>query len=359
MSKNMTHEDLHIGLSLLHTALSLTGIILVMMLLIEYLNIRSRGKWMQRINRTNLGQVLFGTLLGLVPGCMGTYFVVSLYTHGSIGFGAIIATFIATSGDEAFLMLSLIPKETLFLMVALAITAIVFGLLSQRIFKSMKLVKNAKHFVIHEEEHCKDLQDCKISNNLKNISFPRAMLIFGLILIILNLFLKGLGHNHGGEHFHIDIDGIIKYVFAGLAALTLLAILKVPDHFITEHLWGHVIKKHFLKIFLWTFGAMLLIELALPYFNIEEWIRANPYSLLLIAALIGMIPESGPHMVFVTLFAGGYIPFGILLASSIVQDGHGALPLLAESQKSFIIAKIINLIIGLMVGYGFLLLVGV
>ena len=80
---------------------------------------------------------------------------------------------------------------------------------------------------------------------------------------------------------------------------------------------------------------------------------------MLIAGLLGMIPESGPHMVFVTLFAGGYLPFGILLASSIVQDGHGALPLLAESQKSFILAKVINLVIGLAVGYLFLLVGGV
>ena len=356
----MNEEIIHTGLSLLHTALSLTGIILVMMLLIEYLNIRSRGKWMQKINRTAFGQVLFGTLLGLVPGCMGTYFVVSLFTHGSIGFGAIIATFIATSGDEAFLMLSLIPKETLILTGVLAATAIAFGMLSQFLFKNVKLIKNNKHFVIHEEEHCKDLDDCKISKNLKHITFPRALLIFGLILIILNLFLKGHGHDHGdGAHFQIDIDGIIKYVFAGLAALTLLAILKVPDHFITEHLWGHVIKKHFLKIFLWTFGAILLIEIALPHFHAEDWIRENPFTLLLIAGMLGMIPESGPHMVFVTLFAGGYIPFGILLASSIVKDGHGALPLLAESQKSFILAKVINLVIGLAVGYAFLLAGGV
>lgn len=357
----MTQEFFHTGISLLHTALTLTGIILVMMLLIEYLNIRSRGNWIQKINKSSFGQVIFGTLLGLIPGCMGTFFVVSLFTHGSIGFGAVIASFIATSGDEAFLMLTLIPKETLILSLVLLVAALGFGMLSQILFKNVKLVKNTKHFVIHEEEHCRDLEECKISHNLKNISFQRAMLIFGLILIVANLFLNGHGHDHGEAepHFQINISGIINYIFAGLALLTLLAILKVPDHFITEHLWGHVIKKHFLKIFLWTFGAILLIELALPFFNFEEWIMANPYMLLLIAALLGMIPESGPHMVFVTLFAGGYIPFAVLLASSIVQDGHGALPLLAESPKNFILAKFINLVIGLGMGYAFLLLGGV
>jgi hypothetical protein len=72
--------------------------------------------------------------------------------------------------------------------------------------------------------------------------------------------------------------------------------------------------------------------------------------ILILAVLIGVIPESGPHLIFVTLFINGSIPFGTLLASSIVQDGHGALPLLAESKKSFFFAKAINIFIGLVVG---------
>jgi hypothetical protein len=179
-----------------------------------------------------------------------------------------------------------------------------------------------------------------------------------LSLIIINLVA---GHAHGGEeehaeglsHFHFE--EILTYIFAGLSALTLFLILRVPDHFINEHLWGHVIKKHFLRVFLWTFGALILIELALPELNAENWIKENPLYLLLFASLLGLIPESGPHMVFVTLFAGGYIPMSILVASSIVQDGHGALPLLAESQRSFIFAKLINLAVGLAIGYAMLL----
>jgi hypothetical protein len=57
-------------------------------------------------------------------------------------------------------------------------------------------------------------------------------------------------------------------------------------------------------------------------------------------------------MVFITLFAGGMIPFSVLLASSIAQDGHTALPLLAESKKSFVLAKAINIVIGFVIGFG-------
>jgi len=45
-----------------------------------------------------------------------------------------------------------------------------------------------------------------------------------------------------------------------------------------------------------------------------------------------------------------------LLVSSIVQDGHGALPLLAQSRKNFLLMKALNMLVGLIVGVVCLLL---
>ena len=111
-----------------------------------------------------------------------------------------------------------------------------------------------------------------------------------------------------------------------------------------------MVKKHLKSIFLWTFGALLVIHFGMRFLHIEEWLAQNVYIMILLAVAIGLIPESGPHMVFITLFAGGLIPFSVLLASSIVQDGHTALPLLAESKRSFFKAKLINMAIGLTAG---------
>jgi hypothetical protein len=78
--------------------------------------------------------------------------------------------------------------------------------------------------------------------------------------------------------------------------------------------------------------------------------------MLAAAAVVGLVPESGPHLVFVTLYAAGGVPPGILTASSIVQDGHGMLPLLAESPRDFLRVKAVNLLVGLVVGAGMLTL---
>ena len=77
--------------------------------------------------------------------------------------------------------------------------------------------------------------------------------------------------------------------------------------------------------------------------------------LIPLAALIGIIPESGPHLIFVLLYAHNPATLPALLASCISQDGHASIPLLAESRESFLWAKIINCFVALVAGFGAML----
>ena len=54
------------------------------------------------------------------------------------------------------------------------------------------------------------------------------------------------------------------------------------------------------------------------------------------------------------MYAKGLIPFSILLTSSIVQDGHGILPLLSYTVRDAAMVKLFNLGIG--IGIGLILL---
>ena len=124
-----------------------------------------------------------------------------------------------------------------------------------------------------------------------------------------------------------------------------------------EHLWRHIIVKHLPTIFAWTFGVLFALSLVLTFLDIEEWIVSNTLLMILLAAVVGIIPESGPHLVFVTLYASGILPLPVLLASCIAQDGHAGLPLLAESKRSFVFAKLINCVLAVAVGVVAMLLV--
>ena len=144
--------------------------------------------------------------------------------------------------------------------------------------------------------------------------------------------------------FHVDLlsEDWMNVLFAGLSVVMLLVLIFGSDHFVEGHLWNHIVKKHLPVIFAWTFGVLLVLGITLQYVDITSWISDNTVLMILLATLIGIIPESGPHMIFVTLFAAGVVPLPVLLASSISQDGHASIPLLAESRRSFVWAKIIN-----------------
>ena len=481
---------LNILLEALRDTVLITGLVMVMMLLIEYVNINSHGSAFKKLKSSSLKQVLVGTFLGLVPGCIGGFAAVSLYTHRMLSFGALIAMMIASTGDESFIMMAMIPRTAVILFIILFAIAIVTGLIVDRFSKKdLAPFEQETHFKLHDHccgihnhdnqpansdgnsaaesqgndreqtkyknitynnethLHCScesdhshdDLRDeggifsKSIFSNFKKLSKERLFIMVGIAMFITAIVLgilehshdahgghsrashshelvitdthhghtdetdshsdeththadgtilaepahsHGETHNHSGEthshsgahntttvenlehshahneHLHFDIfsERWLNLLFALVSLVTLFLTAKATEHFIKEHLWNHVIKSHLLKIFLWTLGALTAIHFGLQYLDLESWMSQNVYLIIVLAAIIGLIPESGPHMIFIAFFANGMVPFSVLLTSSIVQDGHTTLPLLAESKMSFVKAKLIKLVIGLTIG---------
>ena len=145
-----------------------------------------------------------------------------------------------------------------------------------------------------------------------------------------------------------------KVTLIALLGVSAYVFITTNEHYLKEHVWKHIVLKHVWRVFLWTFTALAFIDVGLKLFDLGSIIRENLVVVLLIAGVLGIIPESGPHLVFVTLFAKGLIPFSILLTSSIVQDGHGMLPLLAYSVKDSLLVKAFNLVFGLVLGLALL-----
>lgn len=388
---------MNILLDALKNSILITGLVMIMMLLIEYINIHSHGATFKKLKKSPVKQVILAALLGLIPGCVGGFAVVSLYTHNLLSFGSLVAMMIASSGDEAFLIMAMIPKTAILLFVLLFVIGIVAGIVVDKVYKGSKRPFPPEHYELHDE--CceqKKTQEKIITHTqahnhsvfgTENGKTPRkwskerlsimagiAVFIVAVVFGLLEHEHSGAGHEtHGTEIAHIEHDahsdeihageGLnakfdifserwINLIFAGVSLLTLILTARANEHFIKEHLWNHVIRKHFKSIFLWTTGALLVIHFGIQYLDIESWVKENVMWMILLAVIIGFIPESGPHMVFITLFIGGFVPFSVLLASSIAQDGHTALPLLAESKKSFFLAKAINIALGFVIGIG-------
>ena len=346
---------MHLFIDILRNSILITGLVVVMMMMIESLNIESKGLIFKGLKKTKIGQVVIGALLGSIPGCMGGFATVSLYTHRMLSFGALVAMMIASSGDEAFIMLAMIPDQALITFAVLFVIAIIVGILTDMLYTQKEEPSHSypKHAECHSEE--------KHKHQKRHFGWKRIIMLVGLAIFIGALASGGLAHDHGAHcecHDHINLldEQWMNVLFAGLSVIMLVVLIFSSDHFVEEHLWNHIVKKHLPVIFAWTFGVLLVVGLTLQHIEIDRWISDNTVLMILLATLIGIIPESGPHLIFVTLFAAGVVPFPVLLASCISQDGHASIPLLAESKKSFILAKLINCIVAVAAGLGAMLL---
>jgi hypothetical protein len=325
-------------------SLMITGFVAVMMILVEYGNVLSINRLRPLLCGSRFTQYVVAAALGAVPGCLGAFVVVALYVHRSLRLGAVVACMVATSGDEAFVMLALVPRTALWLTLGLLLLGIAAGVLTDVVSGEESSAAACADMVVHDETTtCRCFDPPTILAELRRPSAARGALVAGVLLFGWAVLSGSVGPQEWGW---------IRVTLVVTAAITLFVVTTVPEHFIDEHLWRHVVLGHVPRIFAWTLGAMVLVALLESSLGVLTTVRENPWLLLLGAALVGVVPESGPHLVVVMLYAAGDVPLSVLVASSAVQDGHGMLPLLAHSRRDFALIKGINLVTGLVVGAG-------
>ena len=269
-------------LEVLHHTVEVVVLVFLMMVAVDWLDVKTRGRIRDWLSGKMMREYVLGSLLGVTPGCVGAFMGVSLYIHGFLGFGAIVGTMIATSGDEAFVMLAEYPVKALLLFAILFVLGTVLGLVTEIIARRL------------------NLQPCPACQAQQE-----------------------------AVHHH------------------------TVRHYLQDHVWHHIIKKHLLRVTLWTFATLLLVEWGQTQLHLESLIKANLLVVLVLSAIVGLIPQSGPHLIFVVLFGQGVIPFSILLTSAVVQDGHGLLPLLSFTIRDTLLIKAFKFVYGL--GLGLLL----
>ncbi|NLJ36768.1 MAG: arsenic efflux protein [candidate division WS1 bacterium] len=267
---------------ILTMTLKITAIVFVMMVVIEYIQLRFHRQMRRGLTGPIWLQCLVAAGLGAIPGCAGTFLVVSLYMRGLVGFGALTAATIATAGDGAFVLLAEAPQTAPLILGLCGVIGVLAGLAAEAIVRKYNIPL---------------CQECRPEVHDEDLHAPAGS----------------------------------------------------PMHFIREHVYHHIIRGHLPSLFLWLLGALAAVELLQPYLQVEQ-LPVGPVALVLIAAAIGILPESGAHLAFVLLYAKGQIPLSVLLTISVVQDGHGLIPLLSASLRDSIYVKVVNFVVGLVVG---------
>lgn len=345
-SMNATLQTL---LQVLLEAAGISLFVFLMMVVVDYFNILTRGRLTTVLRGRGNRQYLLSSLLGAVPGCLGSFLSVTLYIRGMLGLGAMVGCFVASSGDAAFVMLAKFPRTALALFAILFVVGVIYGWLVDKLAGRLGIVACAE---CREQMHHLGDADCRVwpqrgvAWQLMRPNPPRAVY---LVVMLASIIAVVMG-----------LVGPAEWDWVRLAILLLLGvglfvIATVPDHYLAEHIVQHITQKHLPRIFAWTLGTLLVLALLGQFVDLKQVVSGHMVWVLVLAALVGIIPDSGPHLLFVFLFADGAVPFSVLLTSAIVQDGHGMLPLLSVSVRDSLTIKAFNLVLGLALG---LLLLG-
>lgn len=181
-------------LPILFHAITITSFVFVMMVVIEYVNVLSRGAWLGRVSTSRWRQYGLAVILGGTPGCLGAFVVVAACAHGSLSLGAVVAAMIATSGDEAFVMFALIPRDAFILTALLLVVGLIAGRATD-LFAGRRATPTGRccqELRVHGEE-CNCFPTGDILSQWRRCSLSRALLAVALSFVLLATMLGLVG----------------------------------------------------------------------------------------------------------------------------------------------------------------------
>jgi hypothetical protein len=376
-----------------------SAFVAVTVLLFSYIQYRTRGKLTAKLGDNSRIQPLVGALMGLTPGCGGAIVMMPLYLRGTVSFGTVVATLIATAGDSAFVILALAPKAAAYSYGLAFAAAVVFGYAIDQFGLGVGYVDNAVSQLsrpvadggsstsvlgrssnpAHEYEGSAPGHSHETGPDRESpILTPLSHGIHGLwwLAAVAGLALGTTYLLRGAPEVPlstgISFSGLFTIV--GITGTTLSFYLYfVGRHYIGE---GHVgrakdtfgsryetfqhaaMETSFVTV--WVLVAYLLYEYPVFLFNLDIAAIAAAAGILapIGGALLGLIPGCGPQIVLASAYAQGGIPFSALTANAISQDGDALFPLIAIDKKAAIIASLYTTVPALVVGIGLHLLWG-
>jgi len=231
-------------LSIFKHALMISFFVFVMMLLIDFVDTAGKRRISDIIKGYRWRQYTLASFFGSTPGCLGAFMNVSLYVHGLISFGAIVGGMIATSGDEAFVMLVQFPGTALVLFGLLFVLGIIFAWISDKAVKILGITP-CKSCLEIQCEYCEPGMDnhelignifCPVNllENFRSLSFTRFLLLMLIVSFMLLVFTGILGPSTWDWK---------RFTFIALSLGSLYIAVVVSEHYMHYHIWDHIIKK--------------------------------------------------------------------------------------------------------------------
>ncbi len=289
--------------------LKVVPILFLAYLLVAFLSHDHSHKFSSFLSKNKKSSVFYASLLGCVPQCGFSSVMADLYSERKISLGALVAVFVATS-DEAIPLMLANPDsivEMLLLIVTKILLAIFWGyLIELLIFAFVKrkkkvpavaggtdehLHENTAHAEEHEHEHVHAEEDA-FHSHLHECGH-----------IHTDSCSSSCGHSHGdccGDNIFVDAFD------------------------------------HTLNISIYIFVATFIINIVVALLgdNLGNFLLGNsPYIQILLASLIGLIPNCASSILLVELNIAGLLTFPALVAGLTAGAGVGLVILFTKNKK--------------------------
>lgn len=319
-------------------------------LLVGYFSHNDNEKYSKILHKTKKAGPVIGAFLGCIPQCGFSSLMSQLYSRKMVTLGTLLAVFIATSDEAIPLMISqprFIPS-LLIMMAIKVVYAIIVGYIIDgiiRLISKKKPVLNEYHDK-HEEIKLESGGDHEISKEGEKIEENPSEEIKAK-----TIEKKEEAHKHRWwkkckcDHAHEEEDGH-KHSHSHCCATN---IFLDALH-------------HTLIIAAYVLIATLAINLIRGYCGglepLQKFFTSNSYVQILLACVIGLIPNCAASVFLVELFMEGVLIFPALVAGLCAGAGVGLIVLFTVNYKKTwlnilitVLLLLLSIVLGIIINF--------
>jgi hypothetical protein len=331
---------------------------------------------------------LVGAGLGVLPGCAGAIVVMPIYVRGTVSFGTVVATLVATMGDASFVLLATQPTTALGVHVTLLLTGVAAGFVVDTLGIAPARAATLRRVATEPLPVARSSAD-RAAGSAGTVvpSTPRqldrgagpgrtvqgvlllgaARLFWGLVAagsVLLVVRLVGTSAAPGGG-VPLDAPGpswghSLEVLVGVTGLLTCVALLVLGRGRGTAFGCTATARSGEVLLVAARETAIVVCWVAVAFVVIDVVVAATGVDLarlpvlgllgVLAGAALGLVPGCGPQLVLTGLYVQGLIPLPMLLANALSQDGDALLPLLILDRRAALLGTALSTIPAVLVG---------
>jgi hypothetical protein len=353
-----------------------------LLLLFGWLQWRTRGRLLERLTANRRAGPLLGALLGVIPGCGGAIVVMPLWMRGEVSFGTLVAALVATMGDSSFVLIAAAPDLALRVHLLLLLVGMLVGVLVDALRISPRPASRPATEPTVRLSAIPRLSTVGAMAARPDLPGPGVLLahpglllgvFWALVAIGLVIGLPVLAGATDGPRLARHLGGVDPVLVVGGLGTLLSAVVfaGTRDKLRDDTMSSVAAKLSSMRAVLvesarettfvtvWVAIAFIVTALVVGLGDIPllagegsgaVFVGRAGLAAVFVAALIGLLPGCGPQIVLTGLYVSGVLPFSVLIANALSQDGDALFPLLAGHRRAAGLATVITTVPGVVAG---------